>query len=65
MLAFLKNFWVCLGVALFCSWQAATSYTEGDTGWAWLLGILALMWLNDARRAMQREANDEEESSEG
>jgi len=64
MRKFLSNFWVCLGLALFCSYQAAAAYTPDATGWTWMLGICALMWLNDARRALKRdkEALDEQDS---
>ena len=60
-ITFFSNFWVCLLFCLFCSWQAAASYAGGSTGWAWILGIFALVWLNDARKAMQREASDDDE----
>ena len=65
MLAFLKNFWVCLGVALFCSCQTVQHYERGEIEWAWVLGFFALLWLNDARKAMQREDSGEGKSSKG
>lgn len=60
-----SNFWVCLAFCLFLSCQAASSYTEGSTGWAWLLGIFALVWLNDARRALNRDKEDTDEPASG
>ncbi len=68
MRTFLNNFWVCLAVCLFLSFSAVTSYTEEATGWAWMLGIAALLWLNDARRALNREkeaANEQDGTPEG
>ena len=61
---FISHFWVCLGIALFCSVQAAASYAAEDgIVWAWVMGICALFWLNDAKRALNRdkEANDEQD----
>jgi hypothetical protein len=64
MLAFLRNFWVCLALALVCAIMAAGSYNaEGGAGWAVFNGVIALLWLNDARRAMKREAESESEES--
>ncbi len=64
MRAFLRNFWVCLVFALFSMFGAAGSAAQGNTGWAWFMGILSLMWVNDARLAMNRdkEAGDEQGS---
>ena len=53
---------------MFLSFSAVTSYTEEATGWAWMLGIAALLWLNDARRALNREkeaANEQDGTPEG
>ena len=63
MLGFLRNFWVCLFFTLLCAWLAAISYTDGHTGWALFNAGIALMWLNDARKAKNRdkEASDEQE----
>lgn len=64
MIGFFRNFWACLGIALFCSWYAADAYTDGSTGWAWIMGIVALFWLNDARIAKNRDAEEGEDESE-
>lgn len=55
MSKFFSNFWVCCAFALWCAWLAAGSAQRGDIGWAWLLGFFALVWLNDARRALNRD----------
>ncbi len=61
MRQFFSNFWACLAFALWCAWLSAGAGQRGDIGWAWVLGIFALVWLNDARRALNRdkEADDE------
>jgi len=60
-LAFLRNFWVCLTLALLSSIFAASEATLGNTGGAWFNGIIALLWLNEARRAKNRETEETED----
>ena len=54
MRRFLTNFWVCLGFTLVCAFVAAGYVVEGRMGWAWFNAIIGLLWLNDARRALNR-----------
>lgn len=50
-----NNFWICLAFALWCVCLSAVSAQMGDISWAWVLGILGVLWLNDARRALNRD----------
>lgn len=61
VLSILRNFWVCCVLALLMAILAMGEVEAGRTGWAWFDGILALMWLNDARRAMNREKEETED----
>jgi hypothetical protein len=59
--AALRNFWVCLFLALLMAILCMGEVSLGRTGWAWFDGLLALMWLNDARRAMNRDKEETED----